>query len=456
MPTVLVIDDDSSLRIAIQKILRKAGYRVLAAAEGETGLAFLSQEPVDIVLTDLKMEGLSGLDVLRAVRESAPLSQVVLITAHGTVEDAVAAMKDGAYDFLVKPVERPQLLSTVQRAAERRSLEVENRALRARVGEAEAAPPIIGSSPRIAEIRNTVATIAPSDATVLIEGETGTGKEVVARAIHTLSARRRGPFVVVNCAALPDTLMEAELFGHEKGAFTGAEAQRKGRFELANGGTIFLDEVGEMRPDAQAKLLRVLQSGEFERLGGAETLRTDVRTLAASNRELRAAVEDGAFREDLFYRLSVLRIAVPPLRQRRQDIPLFAHHFVQLYAHRNAKPGLRLSAGALDVLGRYSWPGNVRELENALEASVVMAQGDTVTEEDLLPHITGAVGSIGAEERPGGVFIPVGTSMAEVERSVLLRTLDHFGGDKEAAARALGISSRTIYRKLSEEAEPPA
>jgi len=276
---------------------------------------------------------------------------------------------------------------------------------------------------------------------------------VVARTVHALSSRRKGPFVVVNCAALPDTLMEAELFGHEKGAFTGAESQRKGRFELANGGTIFLDEVGEMRPAAQAKLLRVLQSGAFERLGGAETLHTDARTIAASNRDLRTAVEDGSFREDLFYRLSVIRIAVPPLRERRGDIPLLAQHFLQLYAHRNGKPGLRLSPGALELLGRYSWPGNVRELENAIEASVVMAQSDEVTEEAILPNITGAV-RMGARDQAGGVFIPVGTSMAEVERSVLLRTLDHFGGDKEAAARALGISSRTIYRKLAEEAPP--
>ena len=453
MPTVLVIDDDRSLRIAITKILRKADYRVLAAASGEEGIEHLANEPIDVVLTDLKMEGMDGLAVLRAVREAAPLAQVVLITAHGTVEHAVEAMKQGAYDFLLKPVERPQLLTTVVRAVERRQLEVENRALRARMGHVEQAPPIIGSSPKMAEIRQTVHTIAPSDATVLITGETGTGKEVVARTVHALSGHRKGPFVVVNCAALPDTLMEAELFGHEKGAFTGAESQRKGRFELANGGTVFLDEVGEMRPAAQAKLLRVLQSGAFERLGGAATLYTDARTIAASNRDLRVAVEERTFREDLFYRLSVIRIAVPPLRERRADIPLLAQHFLQLYAHRNDKPGLRLSPGALELLGRYSWPGNVRELENAIEASVVMAQSDDVTEETILPNITGAV-RMGARDQAGGVFIPVGTSMAEVERSVLLRTLDHFGGDKEAAARALGISSRTIYRKLAEEAPP--
>jgi len=451
MATVLVIDDDRSLRIAIEKILRKADYRVLGAASGEDGVAHLAAEPIDVVLTDLRMEGMDGLDVLRAVRESAPLAQVVLITAHGTVEHAVEAMKQGAYDFLLKPVERPQLLTTVQRAVERRQLEVENRALRARVGEVEQTPPIIGSSPRMAELRATVHTIAPSDATVLITGETGTGKEVVARTVHALSGRCKGSFVVVNCAALPDTLMEAELFGHEKGAFTGAESQRKGRFELAGGGSIFLDEVGEMRPAAQAKLLRVLQSGEFERLGGAESLHTDARTIAASNRDLRVAVEERSFREDLFYRLSVIRLAVPPLRERRADIPLLAQHFLQLYAHRNGKPGLRLSATAIEVLGRYSWPGNVRELENAIEASVVLAQSDVITDEAIVPNITGAVRRMGAREQAGGVFIPVGTSMAEVERSVLQRTLDHFGGDKEATARALGISSRTIYRKLAEE-----
>ena len=456
MATVLVIDDDNALRIAMTKILRKEGHEVLSADCGEDGLRCLADAPVDVVLTDLRMEGMDGLAVLRAVRESAPLTQVVLITAHGSVEQAVEAMKQGAYDFLVKPVERPELLSAVQRAAERRKLEVENRALRARMGEIEQSPPIIGSSPKMAEIRATVHTIAPSDATVLITGETGTGKEVVARTIHAHSTRRKGPFIVVNCAALPDTLMEAELFGHERGAFTGAESQRKGRFELADGGTLFLDEVGEMQPAAQAKLLRVLQSGEFERLGGAETLRTDARTIAASNRDLLAAAEAGEFRQDLFYRLSVIRIAVPPLRERRGDIPLFAQHFLQLYAHRNGKPHLRLAPEALDVLARYPWPGNVRELENTIEASVVLAQGETVAEADLLPNIMGAVRAMGAQDQAGGVYIPVGTSMAEVERSVLLRTLDHYGGDKEAAARALGISSRTIYRKLAEDEPPPA
>jgi len=449
MATVLVIDDDESLRVAIAKILRKEGYRVVPAAAGREGLACLAAEPVDVVLTDLKMDGLDGLDVLRAARRAAPFTQVVLITAHGTVADAVAAMKDGAYDFLVKPVERPELLATVQRACERRRLEVENRALRARVGEEEGCPPIIGNSPKMCAIRQTVLRVAASAATVLIEGETGTGKEVIARTLHAHSSCRNGSFVVVNCAALPETLMEAELFGHERGAFTGAEAQRKGRFELANGGSIFLDEVGEMEPSAQAKLLRVLQSGEFERLGGAETLHTNVRTIAASNRDLRTAVEDGSFREDLFYRLSVIRLTVPPLRVRRQDIPLLAHHFLGIYGQKNGKPALRFAPDALEVLRQYSWPGNVRELENAVEAAVVMTQTDTVTQDDLPPNIAAVVESV-ADAGREGVFIPVGTAMAEVERRLLEGTLRHFGGDKEAAARALGISSRTIYRKLAE------
>jgi len=327
---------------------------------------------------------------------------------------------------------------------------VENRALRARVGEHEACPPMIGSGPRIAEIRKTVAKIASSDATVLIDGETGTGKEVVARAIHAQSDRAQGAFIVVNCAALPDTLMEAELFGHERGAFTGAESQRKGRFELAGGGSIFLDEVGEMEPSAQAKLLRVLQSGAFERLGGAETLHTDARTIAASNRDLRQAVQEGTFREDLYYRLRVIHIPVPPLRERRGDIALLAQHFLQLYAWKNGKPQLRLAPEALEVLRRYFWPGNIRELENAIEAAVVMAHEDVIGVDDLPANITTVVETLVAEA-PGGIVIPVGTSLAAVEREVLSRTLDHFGGDKEAAARALGISSRTIYRKLADE-----
>ena len=450
MARVLVIDDDTSLRIAIEKILRKEGHRVVAAADGREGLRRLADEPFDVVLTDLRMDGLDGLEVLREVRQAAPLAQVVLITAHGTVEDAVSAMKDGAYDFLVKPVERPQLIATVQRACERRALEVENRALRARVGEEEGCPPIIGSSPKIGAIRSLVLKVAASDATVLIEGETGTGKEVVARTVHAHSRRRNEPFVVVNCAALPQTLMEAELFGHEKGAYTSADAQRKGRFEVANGGTIFLDEVGEMEPAAQAKLLRVLQRGEFERLGGTETLRTDVRTIAASNRDLRAAVEERSFREDLFYRLSVIRIVVPPLRERRSDVPFLAHHFLEIFSRKNGKEGLRFAPDALELLGQYPWPGNVRELENAVEAAVVLAQGDVVGADDLPASLSAAVAS-SAREDAAGVFLPVGTSMAEVERRVLERTLEHFGGDKEAAAGALGISSRTIYRRLSGE-----
>jgi two-component system response regulator HydG len=450
MGTVLVIDDDNSLRVAIEKILRKEGHRVLSASSGAEGMDFLQAEPVDVVLTDLRMGGMSGLDVLRAVREANPLTQVVLITAHGTVEEAVEAMRDGAYDFLLKPVERPQLVSVVQRAGERRRLEVENRALRARVGEDEECPPMIGSSAQVAEIRRTVAKIAASDATVLIDGETGTGKEVVARAIHAQSDRAQGAFVVVNCAALPDTLMEAELFGHEQGAFTGAQSQRKGRFELADGGTIFLDEVGEMAPSAQAKLLRVLQSGEFERLGGVETLHADVRTIAASNRDLFQAVQEGQFREDLYYRLRVIHIPVPPLRERREDIALLAQHFLDLYAHRNGRSGLRLAPDALEVLRRYFWPGNIRELENAIEAVVVMAQADMIGAEELPGNITSVVETL-ATGAAGGIVIPVGTPLAVIEQEVLRRTLDHFGGDKEAAARALGISSRTIYRKLADD-----
>jgi len=449
MARVLVIDDDAALRVAIEKILRKEGHQVESAATGREGVAILQDHPFDVVLTDLRMEDLDGLAVLRRVRQASPLTQVVLITAHGTVEDAVAAMKQGAYDFLVKPVERPQLVATVRRAGERHRLEVENLALRAQVGERGHAATMVGTSPQVNELRRMVERAAPSDATILIEGETGTGKEVLARLIHGASPRREGPFVVVNCAALPETLMEAELFGHERGAFTGADAQRKGRFELANGGTIFLDEVGEMQPAAQAKLLRVLHSGEFERLGGTTTLRTDARTIAASNRDLREAVESGSFREDLFFRLSVIRLRVPPLRERREDIPLLANHFLRIYGRKNQREDLTLSPEALAALMAYHWPGNVRELENAIEAAVVMAQGATLRVEDLPRSVTTG------EEPAEGLFIPLGTPMSEIERRVLERTLAHFGGNKEAAARALGISSRTVHRKLSEEERQP-
>ena len=448
MATVLVIDDDNSLRVAIEKILRREGHRVLAAASGADGLALLAAEPVDVMLTDLKMDGLDGLEVLAQTRQAAPLTQVVLITAHGTVEDAVDAMKQGAYDFLLKPVERADLVSTIQRAIDRRDLVVENRSLRDRIGETDAEPILIGNSPRMKDVRATIHRVAASSATVLIEGETGTGKEVVARTIHAASDRRHGPFIVVNCAALPDSLIESELFGHERGAYTGAETQRQGRFELADGGSLLLDEVGDMPLAAQAKLLRVLQDGTFERLGGSETLHADVRTLAASNRDLAAAAEEGSFREDLYYRLRVIRVLLPPLRERRTDVPLLAQHFLRLAAAKNGRPTPRLSPEALATLQRYTWPGNVRELENAIEAAVVLAQDDVIDPDSLPPMIPQAVRSLDSEAA-AGVFVPVGTSLAEVERRVLERTLDHFGGDKEAAARALGISSRTIYRKLA-------
>jgi len=448
MARVLVIDDDDALRIAIAKTLRKEGCHVESAGTGREGLEKLRDEPFDVVLTDLRMEDLDGLAVLERVLHASPLTKVVLITAHGTIEDAVAAMKRGAYDFLVKPVERSQLVATVRRASERHRLEVENLALRAQVGERGHAATIVGTSAAICELRRTVERVAPSDATILIEGETGTGKEVLARAIHAASPRSERPFVVVNCAALPETLMEAELFGHERGAFTGAEAQRKGRFEVADGGTIFLDEVGEMQPTAQAKLLRVLHSGEFERLGGTESLQTDVRIIAASNRDLREAVDSGTFREDLFFRLSVIRLRVPPLRERREDIPLLANHFLRVYGRKNQREDLGLAPDALAALTTYHWQGNVRELENAIEAAVVMAQGPLVRREDLPPSITSG-------ERPAqGLFIPLGTPMSEIERQVLEHTLAYFGGNKEAAARALGISSRTVHRKLSEEQRP--
>lgn len=441
---IWVVDDDRSIRWVLERALEEAGFDVRSFDAAEGALAAIGGGVPDALLTDIRMPGTDGLALLERLGADHPALPVIIMTAHSGLDSAVSAYKGGAFDYLPKPFDIDDAVALVRRA-------VEHRREAAAQGEAapDDVPEIIGESPAMQEVFRAIGRLSRSNITVLINGESGTGKELVALALHRHSPRVAAPFVALNMAAIPRDLLESELFGHERGAFTGAEVQRHGRFELANGGTLLLDEVGDMPLATQAKLLRVLQGGEFERLGGTETLRSDVRTIAASNRDLRAAVADGSFREDLFYRLSVLRIVVPALRQRRADIPPLAQHFLQLAATKNSRPVPRLSPEALDTLQRYPWPGNVRELENAIEAAVVLAPSDVITPDALPPFITEAVRSLGSEDA-SGVFIPVGTSMAEVERRVLERTLEHFGGDKEAAARALGISSRTIYRKLAD------
>jgi len=377
------------------------------------------------------------------VKEVSPDTEVVLMTAYATVETAVQAMRDGAYDFVEKPLKRVQIVKSVRKAAERNALVAENRELRTEI-KLLSKREIVGQSPALRRVLDVAIQAAPSSATVLVLGESGTGKELLARTIHERSGRARGPFVAVNCAALPESILEAELFGHERGAFTGAVSRREGRFAKAAGGTLFLDEIGELSPSIQVKLLRVLQEGEYEPIGG-DTVRADSRIVAATNRDLRAEIEKGRFREDLFYRLNVIAITAPPLRARREDIPLLCDHFLGVYCAKNGRGRVSLSRGVMERLYEYPWPGNVRELENVIERAVVLCRGDVIGEE-YLPDVIAQAGS----PVPETLSFAIGTPLEEVELRLIRETLRHTKGDKSLAAQLLGISTRTIYRKLGE------
>jgi two-component system response regulator HydG len=450
-PAILVVDDEPGVLESVSRIFEREGLNVLTAPGGRQALDVLRREAVHVVLTDLTMPEMTGMDLLRASRTVAPHAEVILMTAYGTVDGAVEAMKEGAYDFVTKPLKRAALVRAVQKALEKQSLLQENRVLRARLEEREQyAREIVGQSLAWRRTMETVRQAAPSSATVLLLGESGTGKELLARQIHERSGRRNGPFVAVNCAAIPETILEAELFGYERGAFTGAVQRRDGRFALADGGTLFLDEVGEIPPQVQVKLLRVLEEGEIERLGG-KSARVDIRLVAATNRDLPQQVRDGRFRDDLYYRLNVIAVRVPPLRERRDDIPLLAGHFVRLCAQKNGRGVLGLTREALEMLQGHDWPGNVRELENAIERAVVLGKGDLIDVRDLPADVCGVPRSGGA------MTFPLGTPLEEIELQVIRETLRHAGGDKRRAAQLLGIATRTIYRRIEElrgEAEP--
>jgi two-component system, NtrC family, response regulator HydG len=441
--TILVVDDDESNRVTLERLLRREGFAVHHASSGREAIDLLRSRAIDLVLTDLKMPGMSGLDLLRAVRAIDPDVEVVVMTAYGTVETAVEAMKDGAYDFVSKPLKRIELTTTVRKALEKRGLQIENRHLREQLG-AIGRGDLVGRSDVMRALLDEVEQVAPSDATVLLAGESGTGKGRVAQLLHRMSRRRAQRFITVNCAALPESLLESELFGYEKGAFTGAVARKEGRFDLARGGTLFLDEVTEMSPSVQVKLLRVLQDGEYERVGGTETLRADVRVVAATNRPLEAAVEAGTLRQDLFYRLNVIRLDMPPLRERDGDVPLLAQHFLTTYAAKNGKDVQGFEPEALEALGAWTWPGNVRELENAIERAVVLCREARVGLQDLPPAVR--------QGRGGRAFLSfeVGTPLKVVERRMIEATLRQAGGDKNLAASLLGITARTIYRREAE------
>ncbi|MBN1961304.1 MAG: sigma-54-dependent Fis family transcriptional regulator [Deltaproteobacteria bacterium] len=446
-PHVLVVDDEVGICDSLARIYEREGYFVSTTDSGEQAIEILRKEKVDIVLADIMMPKMSGIELLRAIKALSPSIEVIMMTAFGTVENAVECMREGAYDFITKPLKRAIVVRSVQRALERSALLFENRVLREAISSSVRGE-IIGQSETMRRMLELVAQAAPSQATILLTGESGTGKELLARHIHNLSERVDGPFVAVNCAALPESLLESELYGHERGAFTGAIEKREGRFERANTGTLFLDEIGEMSPSAQVRLLRVLQEGELERVGGQNVISVNVRVVAATNRSLEDDVERGRFREDLYYRLNVIRVQVPPLRLRHGDVSLLAQHFLQMFAAKNKKEMRGFSDAALKTLDAYQWPGNVRELENTIERAVVLCRSEVIGIEDLPETIAKTQNE--TNPSANGVFIPFGTSLEEVERRLIQETLNRTGGDKKTAAHLLGITARTIYRKLDE------
>jgi two-component system response regulator HydG len=456
-PLVLIVDDETSNLESLGKTFEREGWRVALARSGAEALDALRRERASVVVTDLMMPGMSGEELLRAVKTLAPETEVVLMTAYGTVEAAVAAMKLGAYDFITKPVKRHAIVKSVRQALEKASLVAENRALKARLAElASGVGGLVGDAPRFRSVLETLRQVAPTSATVLIAGESGTGKELAARLVHDLSQRAAGPFVPINCAAIPEGLLESELFGHEKGAFTGAASRKEGRFERAHGGTLFLDEVGEMSPAVQVKLLRFLQDGVLERVGGTEPVRLDVRVVAATNKELAAEVKTGRFREDLFYRLDVVSVTLPPLRERREDVLPLASFFLRRVAESLPKHVSGFTPASAVALEAYGWPGNVRELQHAVERAVILSRGEVIERDDLPEAIRTAAPETRADALASGaapISIPLGTPMDEVERIVIRRTLEQTRGDKNLAAQILGIAARTIYRKLDRDGE---
>ncbi|HBH04281.1 MAG TPA: DNA-binding response regulator [Candidatus Rokubacteria bacterium] len=443
--TLLIADDDPGLRESLERTLTREGYHVVLASDGNAALERLRGGGIDLVLTDLKMPGLTGIEVLRAAKAIAPDVDVILLTAFGTVEEAVRAMKDGAYDFLTKPFQRAQVLRLIRQALERRELIQQNRELQQRLDVLLQQGIAIGASPAFRRMMTLVDQVADSSATVLIQGESGTGKELVAKTIHARSARTKGPFVAVNCAALPETLLESELFGHEKGAFTGAAGRKEGRFELADGGTLFLDEVADLSAVTQPKILRVLQEGEFERLGGTRTMRVDVRIVAATNQDLAQMVRDRRFREDLYYRLNVVPIEVPPLRERIEDLPLLVEHFVRQYGQQFGKRVQGLSREALRALSLYRWPGNVRELQNVVERCVVLAEGPQIELNDLPLDVLIPDHRIRVRKANR---LPLKDATEAFEHQIVLRVLERVKGNTSEAARILGVHRNSLNRLL--------
>ena len=444
MSVILVVDDDAPTREALESGLKKMGHEIIAAGTGGAALEEVRRQAVDLAIIDLKLPDMEGTDLFEALRILRPAAMAIMISGHATVDEAVSALKKGIYDFITKDFRMHELRKVVNKALETQQLLAENERLRQALQDRGPAGRILGRGPALLKVIHLINQIAPLKSTVLLTGESGVGKELVAEAIHHQSPRKLKPLVKLNCGALPEGLIESELFGHEKGSFTGAIQQRKGRFELADGGTIFLDEISEMPPSTQVKLLRVLQEGDFERVGGSQTLKTDVRVIAATNVDLEAAVAEGKFRKDLFYRLHVIHLELPALRERVEDIPILALHFLDKFCLENNRPPMGFAPEAMSALKRFDWPGNVRELQNVVERSVALCQGSTVELEDLPDEIKR---HSPADDK---ITIPVGASMEEIERLAITQTLRKTGGDKELTARLLGIGLATLYRRLKE------
>ncbi len=440
---VMVVDDEKNIRAGLGKAIELDGHNVVLAEDGRQALDLLEHEEIDLIIADLKMPRVSGEELLRRVVESYPTLPVIILTGHGTIETAVQAMRDGAYDFLTKPINLDRLSLLVKRALSTRELALQHRALQEELEQKRQFADIIGKSAEMKRIFDVVRQVAPTRASVLITGESGVGKELIADAVHQMSNRKDKPFVKVHCAALSESLLESELFGHEKGAFTGAVARKRGRFELAHLGSILLDEIGEIAPSVQIKILRVLQEKTFERVGGEQTLEVDVRIISATNKDLKHEIERGTFREDLFYRLNVVNIHIPPLRERKEDIPILVSAFIKEFATENEKQVEGIDSKARALLYNYSWPGNVRELRNSMESAVVMAKGPIITPDDLPP-------SIAADSESNYVRIQLGARLEDAEKELIRANLAANNGNKSRTAEVLGIGRKTLHRKLAE------
>jgi DNA-binding NtrC family response regulator len=446
LPSILVIEDKSAMQQMLAATLTSEGYEVELASDGQEGINRAKDKRFDIVLTDLKLPGADGLQVLAEIKKCDPEAPVIVMTAYATVENAVQAIKMGAFDFLTKPFDTDRLSILIKRALENRRLIAENTLLREELAQTIGLNEIIGKSQNMIEASELVQKVAPSDTTVLLQGESGTGKELFARAIHNLSPRKNGPYVAINCAAIPRELLENELFGSERGAFTSSIARKMGKFEISEQGTIFLDEVGDLDVSLQAKLLRVLQEKKFERLGGTKTINVNVRVVAATNMDLREAIARKTFREDLFYRLSVFPITIPPLRDRREDVPALAEYFVQRFSFEMKKKPVKLSREALSLLDKYHWPGNVRELENTIERAIILCEGRTITPEHLAIRLPRA-GEISLREGAGLKEVAA-MAQAEAEKSLIKRILNQTRGNKRKTAEILKIDYTTLFEKL--------